>query len=157
MDISQVVLMWDPKQHPNWQTIADIGQTATKVLYYQGATYMDFLVGSGILRRSQVDASYDGTPSRFVAAGGKVAQQGYVTNEVYSYQHEITQWKKPVAWALVADAGYPVYPETLAIRPDRRPCNNRQAGAAIAPPGCSQAASAREGWSLPTIAATRPN
>jgi hypothetical protein len=32
----------------------------------------------------------------------------------------LPQWRKPVGWQLVSDSGYPVYPETLAIRPDRK-------------------------------------
>jgi hypothetical protein len=65
---------------PRVATISDIGQTDTPVLYYQTATFMAYLLGSGILRASQVDASYDGTPSRFAADGGKDAVQGYATN-----------------------------------------------------------------------------
>ncbi len=38
LDLSPVVLMWDPAKHPDFNTIADIGQTDTKVLYFQGAT-----------------------------------------------------------------------------------------------------------------------
>jgi hypothetical protein len=120
MDKSPLVLMWDPAAHPEFRTIADIGKTDTRVLYFQGAAYMDYLVGSGILRRSQVEASYDGTPARFVAERGQIAQQGYLTNEVFQYEHELPQWKKPVAWALVNDAGYPNYPEALTIRTDRK-------------------------------------
>ncbi len=120
LDLSPLVIMWDPERHPDWNTISDIGQTSAPVLYYQGSTYMDYLVGSGILRKSQVDASYDGTPARFVAEAGAVAQQGYLTNEVYQYEHELAQWKRKIGWTLVADSGYPVYPETLAIRPDRK-------------------------------------
>jgi len=41
---------------------------------------MEFLVGSGILRRSQVDSGYDGSPARFVAERGEVVQQGHLTN-----------------------------------------------------------------------------
>lgn len=120
LDLSPLVIMWDPKAQPEWNTIVDIGQSDAKVLYFQGATYMDYLTGSGVLKESQVDASYDGSPSRFVAEGGKVAQQGYLTNEVYSYEHEVAEWGKPVRWQLVSDMGYPVYPETLAVRPDRQ-------------------------------------
>lgn len=120
MDKSPLVLMWDPAAHPDFHTIADIGRTDTRVLYFQGAAYMDYLVGSGILRRSQVEASYDGTPARFVAERGRIAQQGYLTNEVFQYENELPQWKKKVAWALVNDAGYPNYPEALAIRTDRK-------------------------------------
>jgi len=120
MDLSPLVLLWDPASHPTFKTIVDIGQTDTRVLYFQGSTYMDFLTGSGILRKTQVEGSYDGTPARFVAERGQVVQQGYLTNEVYGYEQELPQWKKKVGWTLVSDAGYPVYPETLTIKPDRK-------------------------------------
>jgi hypothetical protein len=120
MDLSPVVLLWDPKTYPNFNTISDIGQTDTKVLYFPGSTYMSFLTGTGILRPGQVDPSYDGSPQKFVTAGGKAVQQGFLTNEVYSYQNEIPQWKKPVSWQLVSDAGYPNYPAMVSIRADRK-------------------------------------
>jgi hypothetical protein len=129
LDESPLVLMWDPATHPGFHTVSDIGQTDTRVLYFPGSSYMDYLVGSGKLRRSQVEASYDGTPARFVAERGKIVQQGYLTNEVYQYENELPQWKKKVAWTLVNDAGYPNYPEALSIRADRQaqlaPCLRR--------------------------------
>jgi hypothetical protein len=120
LDLSPLVLMWDPATNPNFKTVADIGRTDTRVLYFQGSTYMDYLVGAGILRKTQVEGSYDGTPARFVAENGKVVQQGFLTNEVYQYEHELAQWKKPVGWTLVNDAGYPTYPETFGVRSDRK-------------------------------------
>lgn len=63
LDISPLAVMWDPKTYPQFNTISDIGQTSTKVLYTQGLTYMEYLVGSGILRRSQLDGSYIGRPT----------------------------------------------------------------------------------------------
>jgi hypothetical protein len=85
------------------------------VVYANGASYMDYLVHSGVLKQSQVDGSYDGAPARFVAADGAIAQQGYATNEPYRYENEIEPWKRPVSFALVHDSGYPIYPETLAV------------------------------------------
>ena len=120
LDLSPVVLLWDPAQHPDFNTIADIGQTPTKVLYFQGATYMSYLLGGGLLRPSQVDASYGGTPDQWKASKGAIVQQGYVTNEVLRYENDKSVWGKPVAYQLVADSGYPVYPETVTIKPDRR-------------------------------------
>jgi len=120
LDLSPLVLMWDPQSHPNFNTISDIGQTDTKVLYFQGSTYMSYLTGSGVLRQTQIDPSYDGQPQQFVSSKGQVVQQGYLTNEVYAYEHEVEHWKKPVAWQLVSDSGFPTYPETLAVRPDRK-------------------------------------
>jgi hypothetical protein len=120
MDLSPLVLMWDPAAHPDFKTIADIGRSDTRVLYYQGATYMEYLVGSGILRKSQVEGSYDGTPARFVTEGGKVVQQGYLTSEIFQYEQEIPQWKRKLAWQLVNETGFPTYPENMTIRADRK-------------------------------------
>jgi hypothetical protein len=116
MDLNPQVIMWSPTKHPGWKSIADIGRSNATVLYYGGATYMEYLVGAGILHRSQVDGSYDGTPSRFVASGGTVAQQGYATNEPYLYSRELPAWNKPIAFQLVHDTGYPIYPDAFAIR-----------------------------------------
>jgi hypothetical protein len=120
LDINPQMIMWDPKVHPDFHTIADIGQTGTKVLYFKGSTYMDYLIGSGILRKNQVDGSYDGSPTTYVASGGKIAQQGFATSEPYVYQNQIAQWRKPVAFQLINDTGYPVYASALAIRPDAK-------------------------------------
>jgi hypothetical protein len=116
MEISPFMIMWDPTTYPQFNTIADIGKTDTKVLYFEGDTYMAFLTGTGVLKKSQVDGSYDGKPGNFVAADGKVAQAGFATSEPYIYEHEVRQWAKPVKYALVNEAGYPFYPQALSIR-----------------------------------------
>ena len=76
-----------------------------------------------------MDAGYAGTPDRWVAARGSIVQQGFLTNEPYAYEKELPAWNRKVGWLLVADSGYPVYPETLAVRTDREtelaPCLRR--------------------------------
>jgi len=116
MEISPFMIMWDPGTYPQFNTIADIGKTDTKVLYFEGDTYMAYLTGTNVLKKSQVDGSYDGKPANFVAADGKVAQAGFATSEPYIYEHEVRQWNKPVKYALVHDTGYPFYPQALSIR-----------------------------------------
>jgi hypothetical protein len=116
MDISPLAIIWDPQTHPEFNTIVDIGQTDTQVLYTEGLSYMEFLVGSGILRRSQLNGSYDGSPALFVQSDGKAALQGFATSEPYLYQNEISQWKKPLKFQLVNDAGYPVYFSSMSVR-----------------------------------------
>ena len=116
MEISPFMIMWDPQTYPQFNTIADIGKTDTKVLYFEGDTYMAYLTGTNVLKKSQVDGSYDGKPGNFVAADGKVAQAGFATSEPYIYEHEVRQWGKPVKYALVNEAGYPFYPQALSIR-----------------------------------------
>jgi len=119
-DKAPYMLQWDPKQHPDFHSIIDIGKTKTTVLYFNGAMYMEYLIGSGILRRDQVDGSYDGSPARWLSEGGKIVQQGFATNEPYVYGSALPQWKKPVEFQLVHDTGYPIYPEAVVIRPDRK-------------------------------------
>jgi hypothetical protein len=149
MERSPVVLMFDPAQH-SFRTVADIGRAGTRVLYFQGATYMDYLVGSGQLKRSQVEAGYAGTPDRWVTSRGSIVQQGFLTNEPYAYENELPSWDKKVAWLLVADAGYPVYPEALVVRSDREqadaaclkrlvPIIQRSAVGYLADPGATNA------------------
>ncbi len=116
LDGDPQILLWDPKTYPNLNSISDVGQTDTRVVYFQGNTYMDYLTGTGILRPSQVEGSYDGTPTRFVESGGKVVVQGYATNEPYLYEHEVSAWGKPVSYQLVQDTNYPDYANMLAIR-----------------------------------------
>jgi hypothetical protein len=116
MEISPYMIMWDPQKYPQFNTLIDIGQTNTKVFYFGGDTYMEYLVGSGILRRSQVNGGYDGKPDNWVAQQGKIAQAGFATSEPYIYEHEVPQWDKPVRYALIHDTGYPMYPEALSIR-----------------------------------------
>ncbi|HVQ92140.1 MAG TPA: ABC transporter substrate-binding protein [Mycobacteriales bacterium] len=116
LDGDPQILLWDPAGHPGWNSIIDIGQTDAPVVYYQGATYMEYLVGTGILRRRQIDGSYDGTPTRFTSERGSVVVQGYATNEPFVYQHEVAAWGRPVRYQLISETNYPQYANTLAIR-----------------------------------------
>ncbi|MCU1659273.1 MAG: hypothetical protein JWO57_3929 [Pseudonocardiales bacterium] len=126
MQKSPQIIQWSPQVHPDWQTIADIGKTNEKVLYFQGAAYMDYLTGKGILKKSQIDGSYDGTPTAFVGSGGKFATQGFATSEPYTYQHEVKAWGKAMKYQLIADAGFNFYQQALGVRADKlaglKPC-----------------------------------
>jgi hypothetical protein len=115
VDIDPQMIMWDPQKHPEFNIIGDIGQTDTKVLYFGGDTYMEYLIGSGILKKSQVDGSYDGSPSRFVAEKGEIAQSGYAWTEPYVFE-TLPEWGKPVKFQLIYDTGYPNYGSILTLR-----------------------------------------
>ncbi|GIH06435.1 nitrate ABC transporter substrate-binding protein [Rhizocola hellebori] len=119
-DIAPYMIMWDPAANASFNSIVDIGKTNTKVLYFNGATYMDYLLGSGILKRNQVDGAYDGSPTRFLAEQGKIAQQGFATNEPFIYEKALPNWKKPVKFQLIHDTGYPIYPEAIVVRADKK-------------------------------------
>jgi hypothetical protein len=119
-DISPQMIMWDPATYPKVKTIKELA-TALKadggvVRYFQGAAYMGYLQGSGILPAGLTDGAYDGSPAKFVTAKGKDGQQGFATAEPYVYQNEIPAWGKPVNFQLIYDTGYPIYPEAVSVR-----------------------------------------
>jgi hypothetical protein len=118
MEYIPVAIAWDKHQHPDWNIIADIGQTKTPVLYFQTDAYMQFLLGAGLLRRSQVDGGFDGSPTRFVASKGTIAQQIFVTQQPYVYEHELAGGRSfDLDYQLVSDTGYPLYGQGVVIRP----------------------------------------
>lgn len=122
-EIAPYMIMWDPAANPGFNSIVDIGKTNTKVLYFNGATYMDYLTGSGILKKNQIDGSYDGSPARYLSEQGKIAQQGFATNEPFIYEKALPNWKKPVKFQLIHDTGYPIYPESVVVRADKKEAN----------------------------------
>jgi hypothetical protein len=115
LNIDPQIIMWDPATYTinSWK---DVARTKAKILYTEGLSYMDALLAKGLITKDQEDSSFDGTPSRFVAEKGKVLQQGYASNEPYRWEHDVTAWKKPVKYLLVHDAGWPIYPQGLAVR-----------------------------------------
>jgi hypothetical protein len=116
LEISPIMIAWDKDKHPNFNTIADIGQTNTKILYFQTDTYMRYLLGAGLVRASQLDGSYDGTPSRFVQSDGEIANAGFATSEPYIFKAEVKGHSYNTNLQLINDTGYPMYGEALAIR-----------------------------------------
>jgi hypothetical protein len=110
------MIFWDPETYPEFESIRDIGKTDTTVLYFGGDTYMEYLTGEGILKKSQVDGSFDGSPSRFVTEDGKIAASGYAAADPYRYEKEVKQWGKPIKFQTLYDAGYPNYGPPLVIR-----------------------------------------
>jgi hypothetical protein len=119
LEISPQIIQWSAQEHPTWNTIADIGKTNTPVLYYQGASYMPYLIGKGILKASQVNGSYDGTPTVFVASGGQDAVQGFATAEPYIWSHDVKSWDKPMKYELIANTGFNFYQQEIAVRKDK--------------------------------------
>lgn len=119
-DISPQMVMWDPATYPKVTTIKELAAALKSsggvVRYFNGAAYMGYLQGSGILPAAQTDGSYDGTPAKFVTAKGKDGQQGFATAEPYIYGNEVSAWNKPVNFQLINDTGYPIYPEAVSVR-----------------------------------------
>ena len=105
----------------NFKSTAEIGAAGVKVLAFEGSTYLDVFTNAGLLKESQIDTSYQGGPSRFVAEGGNVVQQAFVTSEPYAYENEVKEWGKPVKFLLVEE--FNVYQSALSIRADKLDAN----------------------------------
>lgn len=114
---SPQVLMFDPVQHP-FKTLGDVGKSGAKVLYFDGSVFMDYLVAKGDIKKAQLDGSYDGSFTKFVADGGSDVMQGYATREPYELEHNTPGWNKPVSYLFVDDAGYKIYQSALVVRPE---------------------------------------
>ncbi len=112
------MIMWDPATYPDVTGVADLGTLGATVRYFGGAAYMDYLTGSGILSKDQVDGSYTGDPALFIADEGKAAQQGFGSAEPYLYEVELTDWGKPVAYEYINDIGWENYAQSIATKPE---------------------------------------
>jgi hypothetical protein len=112
LEISPIMIMWNKDKHPDFNTIADIGQTDT---------YMQYLRGAGLVRSSQLDGSYDGTLGRWVQSDGDIANGGFATSEPYIARAELPGKKYPnIDLQLINDTGYPMYGEALSVRADEK-------------------------------------
>jgi len=116
-NINPQIIMWDPATYPDVKTIADLKATGAKVRYFDGAAYMDYFTATGILDKKQVDATYDGAPASFIAAGGKDTQQGFGTAEPYFYKNVLKDWMKDVGYQYIHDAGWTAYAQSLGGTP----------------------------------------
>ncbi|GAA3224911.1 hypothetical protein [Actinocorallia longicatena] len=117
MEKSPYAIYWDPATYPAARTIADLKKDKVKILFGSETTvWQEYLVGSGIVDKSQVDQSDSPKPATFVAAGGKVAEAGFITAEPYMYEVETKAWGKPVKGQLIHDTGFPEYFQSVVVR-----------------------------------------
>ncbi len=110
------MIMWDPETYPNVNSIADLGRENVTVNVFAGGVFPAIFVAQGIWSEDQVDPSYDGSPARFVSEGGAIAQQGFASAEVYTYENTFEEWGKPVNFELLHDSGFTVYSQTIGVR-----------------------------------------
>ena len=120
LEINPQIIMWDPETYPDIETIADLGEAGITINAFGGASYLQVFIGEGVVSEGQVDESYDGSPARFIAEGGKIAQQGFASAEPYQYKNEFTDWGKDVSYQLIHDAGFEIYAAPLAIRAEEK-------------------------------------
>jgi len=120
LEINPQMIMWDPDTYPNVESLADLGEAGVPINVFGGGVFSEDFVAQGIWSANQIDPSYDGSPARFIAEGGAIAQQGFASAEPYDYENTFSDWGKPVAFQTLHDAGFEVYAATLGIRPDQK-------------------------------------
>ena len=116
LDINPQILMWDPGDLHDQRRGPTSPRPRRRSSTSRACRSWTTWSSKGYVEKAQLDSSFDGTPSRFVAEGGKIIQQGYASNEPYRWEHDVDGWKKPVKYLLVHDSGYQIYPQGLAVR-----------------------------------------
>jgi hypothetical protein len=119
LDKSPTMLMYDPATYKSLTTLKDVIATGADVyVTSKSLTYVQFLISQG-LPANKIIEGYAGDKEKFITSGGKLVNQGYVSNEVFSYEHETPTWNKPTAHILVNSLGYQPYPSALSVRTDK--------------------------------------
>ncbi|MDX6739621.1 hypothetical protein [Actinocorallia sp. A-T 12471] len=117
LEKSPYAIYWDPATYPDAKTIADLKKDKVKILLGSDVTvWQEYLVGTGVIDKAQIDQSDSPKPATFVAAGGKVAETGFITAEPYMYEVETKAWGKPVVGQLIHDTGFPEYFQSMVVR-----------------------------------------
>lgn len=132
LDINPQIVMFDPETYPisSWDEVKDTGAV---IAHFGGATYTEYLSGAGIVDEGQLDGSYDGSPTRFIAEGGALMQQGFATQEPYNYENVFEEWGKPVDFLLIHDSGFEIYQGPLAILDSKLDDATRSCMSALVP------------------------
>ncbi len=116
LDISPQMIQWDPARYNfSADRPEELALSGLPILYFEGDAYMEYLVGAGVVAQDQLDPSYTGAPDRWLIAEGDVLQTGFATNEIYRYENEYDEWRRPLDFLLVHDLGFPDYPATYAV------------------------------------------
>ena len=110
------IIMWDPETYPDVETITDLRDADVLVQIFAGGSFSEIFVSDGTMNASQIDPSYDGSPARFIAEGGAIAQQAFASAEPYQYLNVFEEWGKEVKYQLIHDAGLEMYSQAFAIR-----------------------------------------
>lgn len=113
---SPIAFYWDPETYPEAQSVADLKEDDVTIMMGRPDVFIDWMIQEGIVNESQVDLSDAPKPATFVAAGGAIAELGFITAEPFLYEFEVPDWGKPVKAELLHDLGFPEYFQALSVR-----------------------------------------
>ncbi len=115
------MLMFDPTKY-SIKTVDDVKKAvadgADLYVTTKAFSYVQFLIGSGVPEDAFIEG-YAGDKDKFITGGGKIINQGYASNEIYTFERETKQFNKPVGYVLIHDLGYQAYPMTLSVAANR--------------------------------------
>ncbi|MGE0731248.1 MAG: hypothetical protein AB7O92_33460 [Acidimicrobiia bacterium] len=115
------MLMFDPEK---WDIssvediIAAVDEGANLYVTTKSFSYVQFLIGKGVPEDAFIEG-YAGDKDKFITGGGDIINQGYASNEIYTFERETEQFNKPVGYVLIHDLGYQAYPMALSVAADR--------------------------------------
>ena len=112
------IVYWNPDVYPLATTIADHNSWDIRVMYADGAYYMDHLLATQQLKSTQPLNTYDGTPIPFIASGGSLLQQGISTVDPYAYRYIYRDWMKDISYQYVHQTGWQPYALSVSATPD---------------------------------------
>lgn len=116
-DRSHDVIVWDPATHPDVDGISALASTGVEIRYTPSEPFVRFLEASGVLDGATLVDTYLGEPAAFVAADGRIAQQGDALVDPDLFV-SLPQWGREVAYGFAADDGWASYDDTLVVRGD---------------------------------------
>lgn len=123
LDIAPTVLLWDKATYPDgFKSIDDLKAFATsgKGKIYVSTikrTFGLFLVEAGVPADVFVEG-YRGDGENFVTNNGAWLNQGFLTSEVYKFEHG-NNWGKPIGHLTINDLGYRNYTGMLSVATGR--------------------------------------
>ena len=118
LDLNPTVIMFDPATY-DLETWDQVAETEATIAHFATDLWIEYLVGARLVEADQLDGSYDGSPTRFVAEEGALIQQGFATQEPFNYENVFSEWGRPVETLMVHAAGYENYAGPLAVLNER--------------------------------------
>lgn len=115
-EVSDAIIFWDDDAHPGTNTVSDLKKWDIRVMYAEGAYFMDYFVSSGLLFSTQAVGALDDTPIPFIGSGGRLVKQGSSTLDPHAYRHLYRDWMKEISYQYIHDTGWRPYPLTLTMR-----------------------------------------
>lgn len=109
-------LIYDPR-HYHFTNLSQLASSGATILTEGQNGHTAILIADGDAKASQFDYAWDGSPGKFVVAGGKDVMFTYFEDEGYNMEH-LAAFGHPLDHLLQADFGYTSYENAVVVRPE---------------------------------------